>query len=90
MKREIIAAMRAELQAVVDIDLKSVIKTAVAEAMADMPMAPPLEKPQKRPRRRHRKWPATLKRLQKSRESRCKGCGENRTKENRQLQGCRR
>ena len=37
MKREIIAAMRAELQAVVDSDLKSVIKTAVAEAMADMP-----------------------------------------------------
>ena len=42
MKREIIAAMRAELQAVVDSDLKSVIKTAVAEAMADMPaVAPP-------------------------------------------------
>ena len=43
MKREIIAAMRAELQAVVDSDLKSVIKTAVAEAMAlgsrlDLPM----------------------------------------------------
>ena len=37
MKREIIAAMRAELQAVVDSDLKSVIKKAVAEAMADMP-----------------------------------------------------
>ncbi|MEC7093540.1 MAG: hypothetical protein VXX00_04070 [Pseudomonadota bacterium] len=37
MKREIIAAIRAELQAVVDSDLKSVIKTAVAEAMADMP-----------------------------------------------------
>ena len=42
MKREIITAMRAELQAVVDSDLKSVIKTAVAEAMADMPaVAPP-------------------------------------------------
>ena len=42
MKSEIIAAMRAELQAVVDSDLKSVIKTAVAEAMADMPaVAPP-------------------------------------------------
>ena len=42
MKREIIAAMRAELQAVVDSDLKSVIKTAVAEAMANMPaVAPP-------------------------------------------------
>ena len=42
MKREIIAAMRAELQAVVDSDLKSVIKTAVAEAMADIPaVAPP-------------------------------------------------
>ena len=39
MKREIIAAMRSELQAVVDSDLKSVIKTAVAEAMADMPTA---------------------------------------------------
>ena len=41
MKREIIAAMRAELQAVVDSDLKSVIKTAVAEAMADMPAVAP-------------------------------------------------
>ena len=41
MKREIIAAMRAELQAVVDSDLKSVIKAAVAEAMADMPTAAP-------------------------------------------------
>ena len=39
MKREIIAAMRSELQAVVDSDLKSVIKTAVAEAMSDMPTA---------------------------------------------------
>ena len=42
MKREIIGAIRAELQAVVDSDLKSVIKTAVAEAMANMPaVAPP-------------------------------------------------
>ena len=41
MKREIIAAMRTELQAVVASDLKSVIKTAVAEAMADMPAAAP-------------------------------------------------
>ena len=42
MKHEIIAAMRAELRAVVDSDLKSVIKAAVAEAMADMPaVAPP-------------------------------------------------
>jgi len=42
LKREIIAAIRAELQVVVDSDLKSVIKTAVAEAMADMPaVAPP-------------------------------------------------
>ena len=42
MKREIIAAMRAELQVVVDSDLKSVIKTAVAEAMADIAaVAPP-------------------------------------------------
>ena len=37
MKSEIIAAMRAELQAVVDSDLKTVIKAAVAEAIADMP-----------------------------------------------------
>ena len=49
MKREIIAAMRAELQAVVDSDLKSVIKTAVAEAMADMPaVAPPAGQAEKR------------------------------------------
>ena len=49
MKREIIAAMRAELQAVVDSDLKSVIKTAVAEAMADMPaVAPPAGQAAKR------------------------------------------
>jgi len=49
MKREIIAAMRAELQAVVDSDLKSVIKTAVAEAMADMPaVAPPAGKDAKK------------------------------------------
>ena len=41
MKREIIAAMRAELQVVLDSDLKSVIRTAVAEAMADMAAAPP-------------------------------------------------
>jgi len=41
MKREIIAVMRAELQAVVNSDLKSVIKTAVAEAMADMPPVAP-------------------------------------------------
>ena len=42
IKREIIVAMRTELQAVMDSDLKSVIKTAVAEAMADMPaVAPP-------------------------------------------------
>ncbi len=49
MKREIIAAMRAELQAVVDSDLKSVIKKAVAEAMADMPaLAPPAIQASKR------------------------------------------
>ena len=49
MKREIIAAMRTELQAVVDSDLKSVIKTAVAEAMADMPaVAPPAGQAAKR------------------------------------------
>ena len=49
MKREIIAAMRTELQAVVDSDLKSVIKTAVAEAMADMPaVAPPARQAAKR------------------------------------------
>ena len=42
LKREIIAAMRAELEAVVDSDLKSVIKAAVAEAMADMPAVAPL------------------------------------------------
>ncbi len=49
MKREIVAAMRAELQAVVDSDLKSVIKTAVAEAMADMPaVAPPARQAAKR------------------------------------------
>lgn len=49
MKREIIAAMRTELQAVVDSDLKSVIKTAVAEAMADMPaVAPPAGQATKR------------------------------------------
>ena len=44
MKSEIIAAMRAELQAVVDSDLRSVIKAAVAEAMADMPAAAPAGK----------------------------------------------
>ncbi len=49
MKREIIAAMRVELQAVVDSGLKSVIKTAVAEAMADMTaVAPPAGKAAKR------------------------------------------
>ena len=49
MKREIIAAIRAELQTVVDSDLKSVIKTAVAEAMADMPaVAPPAGKAAKK------------------------------------------
>ena len=48
MKSEIIAAMRAELQAVVDSDLRSVIKAAVAEAMADMPAAAPAAKAAKR------------------------------------------
>ena len=43
IKSEIIAAMRAEFQAIVGSDLKSVIKTAVAEAMTDMPAeAPPI------------------------------------------------
>ena len=52
MKREIIAAMRTELQAVVDSELKSVIKTAVAEAMADMPAeAPPARKAKKKARK---------------------------------------
>ncbi|MEC7155542.1 MAG: hypothetical protein VXW40_01300, partial [Pseudomonadota bacterium] len=56
MKREIIAAMRAELQAVVDSDLKSVIKTAVAEAMADMPaVAPPAGQAAKRAPKASRK-----------------------------------
>jgi len=48
MKSEIIAAMRAELQAVVDSDLRSVIKAAVAEAMADMPAAAPAAKAAKK------------------------------------------
>ena len=48
MKSEIIAAMRAELQAVVDSDLRSVIKAAVAEAMADMPAAAPAGKAAKK------------------------------------------
>ncbi|MEE3091192.1 MAG: hypothetical protein VX326_02920, partial [Pseudomonadota bacterium] len=56
MKREIIAAMRAELQAVVDSDLKSVIKTAVAEAMADMSaVAPPAGQAAKRAPKASRK-----------------------------------
>ena len=41
IKSEIIAAMRAELQAIVGSDLKSVIKTAVAEALANMPAQAP-------------------------------------------------
>ena len=56
MKREIFAAMRAELQAVVDSDLKSVIKTAVAEAMADMSaVAPPAGQAAKRAPKASRK-----------------------------------
>ena len=59
MKREIITAMRAELQAVVDSDLKSVIKTAVAEAMADMPaVAPPAGQAAKKAPNAARKAPA--------------------------------
>ena len=50
IKSEIIVAVRAELQAIVGSDLKSVIKTAVAEAMADMPAeAPPGEQTTKKP-----------------------------------------
>ena len=37
IKTELVAAMRAELQAVVDSDLKVIVKAAVAEALKDMP-----------------------------------------------------
>ena len=65
IKSEIIAAMRAELQAIVGSDLKSVIKTAVAEAMADMPAeAPPAGQanspPRNRPGKRLQKKPQKL------------------------------
>lgn len=43
MKRDIISAMRSELQAVVESDLRSIVKAAVAEAMAEMPAALPAE-----------------------------------------------
>ena len=58
MKSEIIAAMRAELQAVVDSDLRSVIKAAVAEAMADMPAAAPAVKAAKKAAKAAPKAPA--------------------------------
>ena len=59
IKSEIIAAMRAELQAVVGSDLKSVIKTAVAEAMADMPVeASPAGQTTKKPPKVARKTTA--------------------------------
>lgn len=39
IKTDIIEAMRAELQAVVDSDIRSIVKAAVAEAIAEMPAA---------------------------------------------------
>lgn len=39
MKTDIIDAMRAELQAVVESDIRSIVKAAVAEALAEMPVA---------------------------------------------------
>ena len=59
LKREIIAAMRAELQAVVDSDLKSLIKTAVAEAIADISaVVPPAGQAAKKVPKVTRKAPA--------------------------------
>ena len=39
MKAELVTAMRAELQAIVETDLKTIVKAAVAEALKDMPAA---------------------------------------------------
>lgn len=49
MKADIIGAMRAELQAVVESDLRAIVKAAVAEAMAEMPVAVPAATPKKAP-----------------------------------------
>ena len=52
MKADIIGAMRAELQAVVESDLRVIVKAAVAEAMAEMPVAIPAATPKKAPARK--------------------------------------
>ena len=47
VKAELVAAVRAELQNVVETDLKAIVKAAVAEALKDMPASKPATRAKK-------------------------------------------